>query len=109
MNPIRPPESPMDCIENRTFAELKVGETASLARTLTFKDIELFAIMSGDMSIPLTSSSHIRLALTTFKYSGAAINRLKRIQKALVETVPSQFDISASSRRLAPVRTHCYA
>src|SRR5450755_3291963 len=40
----------MDCIENRTFDELKIGETASLARTLTYKDIELFAIMSGDVN-----------------------------------------------------------
>lgn len=40
----------MDRIENRTFAELKIGETASLVRTLTFKDIELFAIMSGDVN-----------------------------------------------------------
>jgi phosphotransacetylase/acyl dehydratase len=40
----------MDCIENRTFDELKAGETASLARTLTYKDIELFAIMSGDVN-----------------------------------------------------------
>jgi acyl dehydratase len=40
----------MDCIENRTFAELKVGETASLARTVIFKNIELFAIMSGDVN-----------------------------------------------------------
>jgi phosphotransacetylase/acyl dehydratase len=40
----------MDSIENRTFDELKVGETASLARTLSYKDIELFAIMSGDVN-----------------------------------------------------------
>ena len=40
----------MDFIENRTFDELQVGETASLARTLTYKDIELFAIMSGDVN-----------------------------------------------------------
>lgn len=40
----------MDCIENRTFDELQVGETASLAHTLTNKDIELFAIMSGDVN-----------------------------------------------------------
>ncbi|HUZ91515.1 MAG TPA: bifunctional enoyl-CoA hydratase/phosphate acetyltransferase [Methylocella sp.] len=40
----------MDSIQNRTFDELKVGETASLARTLTYKDIELFAIMSGDVN-----------------------------------------------------------
>jgi phosphotransacetylase/acyl dehydratase len=40
----------MDCVENRTFGELKIGETASIARTLTNKDIELFAIMSGDVN-----------------------------------------------------------
>ena len=40
----------MDRIENRTFAELQVGDSASIARTLTNKDIELFAIMSGDVN-----------------------------------------------------------
>ncbi|MFB3917826.1 MAG: bifunctional enoyl-CoA hydratase/phosphate acetyltransferase [Terriglobales bacterium] len=40
----------MDRIENRTFAELKVGDSASIVRTLTYKDIELFAIMSGDVN-----------------------------------------------------------
>jgi len=34
-------------IENRTFAELKVGDSASLTRTLTYRDIELFAIIIG--------------------------------------------------------------
>lgn len=37
-------------IENRTFDELQPGDSASLVRTLTFKDIELFAIMSGDIN-----------------------------------------------------------
>lgn len=40
----------MNRIENRTFDELQIGESASLARTLTNKDIELFAIMSGDVN-----------------------------------------------------------
>jgi phosphate acetyltransferase len=40
----------MDRIENRTFSELKVGDSASLVRTLSYKDIELFAIMSGDVN-----------------------------------------------------------
>lgn len=40
----------MERIENRTFAELKVGDCASIVRTLTQKDIELFAIMSGDVN-----------------------------------------------------------
>ena len=37
-------------IQNRTFDEIEIGDTASLARTLTEKDIEVFAIMSGDIN-----------------------------------------------------------
>lgn len=40
----------MDYIENRTFDEIKIGDSAGLVRTLTPKDIQLFAIMSGDIS-----------------------------------------------------------
>jgi phosphate acetyltransferase/phosphate butyryltransferase len=40
----------LDRIENRTFDELRIGDTASISRTLTEKDIELFAIMSGDVN-----------------------------------------------------------
>ena len=40
----------MDMIENRTFDEIKVGDTASLVRTLSKRDIELFAVMSGDVN-----------------------------------------------------------
>ncbi|GAB3413931.1 bifunctional enoyl-CoA hydratase/phosphate acetyltransferase [Massilia agilis] len=40
----------MDMIENRTFDELAVGDSASLTRTLTRRDIELFAVMSGDVN-----------------------------------------------------------
>lgn len=40
----------MAMIENHTFDELKVGDSATLKRTLTPKDIELFSIMSGDVN-----------------------------------------------------------
>ena len=40
----------MERIENKTFDELKLGDSASLVRTLTHKDIELFAIISGDVN-----------------------------------------------------------
>jgi phosphate acetyltransferase/phosphate butyryltransferase len=40
----------MDMIENRTFDEIKVGDSASLVRTLSKEDIELFAAMSGDIN-----------------------------------------------------------
>src|SRR5665811_477449 len=40
----------MERIENRTFDEIEPGDTANLVRTLTYKDIEVFAILSGDVN-----------------------------------------------------------
>ena len=42
------PETGM--IQNRTFDEIAVGDSASLARTVTQRDIELFALASGDVN-----------------------------------------------------------
>ena len=41
-------------IENRTFDEIEVDESATLDRTLSRADIELFAVMSGETSTPRT-------------------------------------------------------
>lgn len=40
----------MSLIENRTFDEITIGDRASLTRQLTPRDIELFAVMSGDVN-----------------------------------------------------------
>jgi len=37
-------------IVNRTFDEITIGDNATVQRTLTTQDIELFAILSGDVS-----------------------------------------------------------
>ena len=37
-------------IENRTFDEIEVGDSTVLERTLSWQDIELFAVMSGDVN-----------------------------------------------------------
>ncbi len=37
-------------IENRTFDEIGVGDTASMTRTLRDEDIKLFALVSGDVN-----------------------------------------------------------
>jgi phosphate acetyltransferase len=42
--------APLEFIENRTFDEIQVGDSATLARTLKPEDIQLFAIMSGDVN-----------------------------------------------------------
>ncbi|WP_347311812.1 bifunctional enoyl-CoA hydratase/phosphate acetyltransferase [Defluviimonas sp. SAOS-178_SWC] len=40
----------MQYIENRTFDEIRIGDTAQIVRTLKPEDIELFAVMSGDVN-----------------------------------------------------------
>lgn len=40
----------MDFLENKTFDEISVGDSDSLTRTLTEKDIQIFAILSGDIN-----------------------------------------------------------
>lgn len=40
----------MDFIKNFTFDEIAIGQTASLTKTLSKRDIELFALLSGDMN-----------------------------------------------------------
>ncbi len=40
----------MEYIENKTFDEINVGDSASLVRSLTMNDIDLFAMMSGNIN-----------------------------------------------------------
>jgi phosphotransacetylase/acyl dehydratase len=40
----------MDYIENKTFDEIEIGDSANLKRILTTEDIQLFAVMSGDVN-----------------------------------------------------------
>ena len=43
-------ESTETRIENRTLDEIAIGDTAEITRALTQQDIELFAVMSGDVN-----------------------------------------------------------
>ncbi|WP_263772256.1 bifunctional enoyl-CoA hydratase/phosphate acetyltransferase [Propionivibrio soli] len=43
-------ESQPAFLESRTFDEINIGESATLTRTLGAEDIQLFAIMSGDIN-----------------------------------------------------------
>jgi len=44
------PATVSEFIENRTYDEIQVGDTSVLTRTLRPEDIQLFAIMSGDVN-----------------------------------------------------------
>lgn len=38
------------CITNKTYDEIKIGDTAEVTRTLTKQDIQLFATVTGDLN-----------------------------------------------------------
>ena len=69
----------MQHIENRTFDEINVGDTATLERTLTEQDIKLFAVMSGDINPAhldheYAMSSRFREVIGHGMWSGALIS-----------------------------------
>ena len=50
-------DSPTDVLENHPFAEIRVGDGASLQRQVTERDIQLFAAVSEDVN-----PAHSRIA-----------------------------------------------
>ncbi|NSL56114.1 bifunctional enoyl-CoA hydratase/phosphate acetyltransferase [Uliginosibacterium aquaticum] len=42
--------TPLETLENITYDEIKVGDSATLSRTVRREDIQLFAIVSGDVN-----------------------------------------------------------
>ncbi len=50
----------VDRIENRTYGEIKLGDSASLTRTLTSKDIALFAVLTGDVNPTQVDDEYVK-------------------------------------------------
>ena len=44
-------ETPSNTIENRTFDEIAVGESATLVRALDKSDVETWAVMTGNINL----------------------------------------------------------
>ena len=63
------PQGDLTIVRNRTFDEIAVGDSASIERTLTTQDIELFAVLSGGStpfeSMPLFVQRVMQVAPTT--------------------------------------------
>jgi len=90
----------MDYLENRTFDEIALGDSATIERTLTHEDIELFAVMSGDVNPAHTEftyyMSQVGEVVDTGPYPTHEINRHARFLSAVAGT-----EIVAQSPRLA--------
>ena len=77
MTPIQAASS--EYIENRTFDEIAVGDSATLVRTLRHEDIQMYAIMSGDISpshvdSECAHSSMLREVIAHGMWGGALIS-----------------------------------
>ena len=77
MTPIQAVTS--EYIENRTFDEIAIGDSASLVRTLRHEDIQMYAIMSGDINpshvdADYAHSSLLREVIAHGMWGGALIS-----------------------------------
>jgi phosphate acetyltransferase len=57
-------------ITNKTFMEINIGDTARMERTLTKRDVDMFAVMSGDMNPTHLSDEYAQMLLERKKVSG---------------------------------------
>lgn len=70
-NPFRDDQQTL--LTNKTFDEIAIGDSASLQRTLTKRDVDMFAAMSGDMNPTHLSDDYAMLLLDRQKVSGHAM------------------------------------
>lgn len=57
-------------ITNKTFDEIAIGDEASISRTLTKRDVDMFAMISGDMNPTHFSDEFARMLMESQKVSG---------------------------------------
>ncbi len=57
-------------ITNKTYEEINIGDSASLNRTLTKRDVDMFAVLSGDMNPTHLSDEYAQILLERQKSSG---------------------------------------
>jgi len=57
-------------ITNKTFEEIQIGDSASMDRTLTKQDVELFGLLSGDMNPTHFSDEYAKMLLERHKLVG---------------------------------------
>ncbi|SDM64998.1 phosphate acetyltransferase [Franzmannia pantelleriensis] len=94
-----------DDIENRTFDEIEVGDSASIQKRLTLEDIKLFAIMSGDINPAhvdedYAKSSRFQEVIAHGMWGGALISTVLGTELP----GPGTLYVGQSLRFLAPVR-----
>ena len=75
-------------LTNKTFDEIHVGDSASLQRTLTKRDVDFFAVLSGDMNPTHFSDEYAQLLLERQKLTGHSMWGATQISSLLGNQLP---------------------
>jgi phosphate acetyltransferase/phosphate butyryltransferase len=89
--------APLDTIENRTFDEIKVGDTASLVRTLSAEDVEEFGRRGGAMISELLGR-RLPGPGTTYVEQTLRFRRSVTVGETITATVTATFKNPATRR-----------
>jgi len=81
-------------LENRTFAEIAPGDTASLERTLSQRDIELFAVLSGDANASVRLAGDAPRIVAHNMWGGILVSTLLGTKLPGPGTVPIRQDLN---------------
>jgi phosphate acetyltransferase len=76
-------------ITNRLFHEIQLGDTASMQRTLTKQDIDIFGLLSGDMNPTHFSDDYAQMLLERGRVVGHSMWGGALIQSLLGNDLPS--------------------
>lgn len=75
-------------ITNKTFDEIDIGDEASMSRTLTKRDVDLFAMVSGDMNPTHFSDEFAMMLVERQKMSGHSMWGAALISSLLGNDLP---------------------
>jgi len=75
-------------LTNKTFNEIEVGDTVSISRTLTKRDVDMFAMISGDMNPTHVSDQFAKMLMESQKVSGHSMWGATLISSLLGNDLP---------------------
>ncbi|KJS30263.1 MAG: bifunctional enoyl-CoA hydratase/phosphate acetyltransferase [Desulfatitalea sp. BRH_c12] len=85
-------------LSNKTYNEIHIGDTASMQRTLTKQDIDLFGLLSGDMNPTHFSDAYAKMLLERHKLVGHSMWGAALISSLLGNDLPGPGTIYQSQQ-----------
>ena len=94
----------LEVLRNRTFDEVAIGDRASIERTLTAADIQLFAAMSGDINpqhieAEFAASTRFHDVIAHGMWGAALISASRSRVRVAVEPTDEEWIAATHARR----------